>query len=175
MIQAWRIVHEDYLSCAFDGEGARQTGGRWNSEGVRAVYTAGSLSLALLETLVRLEIRETLNYFKAVPVSFDESGVLTVAGSELPGHWNRTPPGFTTKAIGDRWIRDELFPVLCVPSAVVPQEKNYLLNPQHPDFGNITIGPPIALPVDPRFGAFFSEKPKAAEPQPKSECCGITP
>ena len=56
MAQAWRIVHQDFVASAFDGEGARSTGGRWNSEGTPLVYTAGTLSLALLEIIVHLEI-----------------------------------------------------------------------------------------------------------------------
>ncbi len=151
MIQAWRIAHQDYADAAFDGEGARLTGGRWNSEGVPMVYTAGTLSLALLEIIVHLEIKDALKYFKAIPVKFSESMAQTVPTKSLPLTWNSTPPAFTTKTIGDEWIKQASSPVLRVPSAVVPNELNCLLNPGHPDFSKIKIGQPIDLPADPRI------------------------
>lgn len=151
MEQAWRIVHQDYAATAFDGEGARITGGRWNSEGIPVVYTAGTLSLALLEIIVHLEIKSALQYFKAIPITFNDTLIETVPGNALPLTWNSTPPSFHTKAIGYEWIRQSASAVLCVPSAVVPNEKNYLLNPQHPDFTKIKIGEQIDLPADPRI------------------------
>jgi RES domain-containing protein len=150
MIQAWRIVHEDFLHVAFEGEGAKIAGGRWNSEGVSMVYTAASLSLALLEIIVHLEIKETLNYFKAIPILFSEELIQAVKADSLPFAWNALPAGLATKGLGDRWIKTGSSAVLCVPSAVVPNECNYLLNPQHSDFQNISIGIPVDLPLDPR-------------------------
>lgn len=150
MIQAWRIVHEDYLSTAFTGEGARRTGGRWNSEGVAMIYTAGSLSLALLEVIVHLEIKNTLRYFKAIPVRFNSDQVEIISTDRLPFSWIAHPPCFTTKQIGDDWIQTGRSAGLCVPSVVVPNESNYLFNPQHPDFSTLIIGTPIDLPIDPR-------------------------
>lgn len=148
---AWRIVHQDYAAAAFNGEGARIAGGRWNSEGVPMVYTAGTLSLALLEIIVHLEIKEALQYFKAIPITFSEGLIETVPPEALPLTWNSTPSSFMTKAIGDEWVRQSVSAVLCVPSAVVPNEQNVLLNPQHPDFPKIKIGETIDLPADPRI------------------------
>jgi RES domain-containing protein len=151
MIQAWRIAHQDYADIAFDGEGARITGGRWNSEGVPVVYTAGTLSLALLEIIVHLEIKEALKYFKAIPIKFSDSLVESVPLDALPLTWNNTPPPFMTKIIGDEWVRQSTSVILRVPSAVVPNELNFLLNPNHPDFKKIEIGDVIDLPADPRI------------------------
>ncbi len=150
MIQAWRIVHEDYLATAFDGKGARIAGGRWNSEGVPVVCTAGSLSLALLEIIVHLEIKKALQHFKAIPVSLSEKQTEHVTVN-LPTSWSALPPEFTTQVIGNLWVKRNALPVLSVPSAVVPNETNYLLNPQHSEFSSIAIGQPINLPVDPRM------------------------
>lgn len=151
MIQAWRIVHQNYANAAFDGEGARITGGRWNSEGIPVVYTAGTLSLALLEIIVHLEIKDALKYFKAIPISFNNALMQNVSTDSLPLTWNCTPPSFSTKSIGDEWARQADAAVLCVPSAVVPNELNYLLNPLHPNFSKIKIGETIDLPADPRI------------------------
>ena len=150
-MRVWRIVHEDYATTAFDGEGARITGGRWNSEGIPMVYTAGTLSLTLLEIVVHLEIKNALKHFKAIPVTFNESLVESVPMDALPLTWNSTPPSFITKTIGDKWIHQSTSAVLCVPSAVVPTEKNYLLNPLHPDFKKIKFGEQVDLPTDPRI------------------------
>lgn len=151
MQQTWRIVHQDYVATAFDGEGARIAGGRWNSEGNPVVYTAGTLSLALLEIIVHLEIKSALRSFKAIPVTFSESLVTAIEQDQLPLTWNSTPPLPRTKQIGDAWIVQMASPVLCVPSAVVPNENNYLLNPAHPDFTKIKTGQTIDLPADPRI------------------------
>ncbi len=151
MIHSWRIVHTDYMASAFDGEGARLTGGRWNSEGTPIVYTAGSLSLALLEMIVHLEIKNLLNYFKVIPVQFSASLVQTVPLEELSPFWNAAPPLYSSKHIGDQWTQENRSVVLCIPSAVVPNELNYLLNPQHPEFSKISIGDPLDLPLDARI------------------------
>ena len=151
MAQAWRIVHRDFAASAFDGEGARIAGGRWNSEGIPIVYTAGTLSLALLEIIVHLEIKEALNYFQAIPIAFSNALVESVPSKALPLTWNSTPAPFTTKTIGDQWVRQSASAILCVPSAVVPNELNFLLNPHHPDFSKIEIGDVIDLPADPRI------------------------
>lgn len=151
MAQAWRIVHQDFVASAFDGEGARITGGRWNSEGIPMVYTAGTLSLALLEIIVHLEIKEALKYFKAIPITFSDTLIESVPTNALPPTWNNTPPSFKTKTIGDEWIRQSTSAILSVPSAVVPNELNFLLNPNHPDFEKIQVGEVIDLPADPRI------------------------
>ena len=151
MIQSWRIVDEDFLGSAFSGEGARLVGGRWNSEGMAIVYTAETLSLSLLEIIVHLEIKHALHYFKVIPISFEEQWVQKIPRDELPLLWHAVPPCFATKTIGDLWVKDALAPILRVPSAVVPQEFNYLFNPNHPDFAVLQIGKPIDLPLDPRI------------------------
>ena len=112
------------------------------------VYTAGSLSLALLEIIVHLEFKETLKYFRAIPVDIHIGSVRTVDPESLPSGWNDALPHPSTQLIGNRWIRDLSSPVLQVPSAIVPLENNYLLNPAHPDFSGVQIGDAVRLPVD---------------------------
>lgn len=153
MVQAWRIVHEKYAHSAFDGEGARLTGGRWNTEGTAMVYTAGALSLALLEIIVHLEFAETLKFFKAIPIRFEESTAQSIDPADLPANWTQSPPLWITQARGNYWIKTNSSAILRVPSVVVPFESNYLLNPRHPDFKTIVIGKAIDLPVDPRMMA----------------------
>ncbi len=150
MPTGWRLTKTRYLATAWDGEGARRTGGRWNSVGTAVVYTSGTLSLALVETLVHLPAG-VLPAYSAQPVEFEEAMLTVVEIANLPANWRADPPPASTQAIGDEWARATRSAVLRVPSVVVPLEFNYVLNPRHPDLARARIGPPIAFPFDPRL------------------------
>jgi len=115
------------------------------------VYCAGSLALAVLEILVNAESPLYLSMYSAVPADVDEVLVSRLAEKDIPPDWKEQPTPFKVKKIGDVWIAAGLTPVLEVPSAVVPLEKNYLINPRHPDFGKIQLGKPVSLPIDQRL------------------------
>lgn len=148
MIEAWRIDRKIYRETAFTGEGARLYGGRWNSEGISVVYTAEHRSLAMLEVLVHL--RKPKDY-ELYSVKFDESFVQELATNNLPPNWDAEPPTSDTQAIGDNWVMSASSPVLSVPSAVAPEELNYILNPRHEDFMHIQIDGPFPCYFDPRL------------------------
>lgn len=150
MPSAWRLTKTKYLSSAWDGEGAKRSGGRWNSIGVPVVYTSATRSLALVEVLVHLP-SGILPAYSAVPIEFGESLVTSIEPALLPANWKDHPPPAETKAIGDRWVTDARSALLRVPSAVVPNEVNYVLNPSHPDFDQVRIGTPIPFPFDSRL------------------------
>ncbi len=150
MPSAWRLTKTKYLSSAWDGEGAKRSGGRWNNPGVAVVYTSGSLSLALVEVLVHLTAG-VLPAYSAVSVEFSESLVTSLTPAQLPAHWKDHPAPAATKALGDAWVAARTSAVLRVPSVVVPNEFNYILSPFHPDFGRVTIGAPTPFPFDPRL------------------------
>ena len=150
MPSAWRLTKTKYLSAAWNGEGAKKAGGRWNSPGVRVVYTSGSLSLALVEVLAHLSA-EILPAYSAVPVEFDDALVTVVAPARLPKNWKDNPPPHATQAIGAAWVASGTSAVLRVPSVVVPGEFNFILNPAHRDFGRIRISAPTPFPFDPRL------------------------
>ena len=151
MITSWRIVTREYAAAAFDGEGARLYGGRWNSAGVRVVYTSSSAALAALELLVRVKRREPLRKYMLFACTFDEAIVETLPRTKLPDDWRGNPPPPALQAAGDTWIRDARTAVLQVPSAVIETESNYLLNPEHADFGKITIADPVPFALDLRL------------------------
>lgn len=150
MLSAWRLTKTKLLSGAWDGEGAKKSGGRWNSVGIAVVYTSGTLSLALVEVLVHVP-SGILSAYSAVRVDFDEAMVTAVEREELPANWRDHPPPPETRAIGDRWVAEGNSAVLRVPSVVVPSEFNYILNPSHPVFADIRIGDPMLFPFDPRL------------------------
>ncbi len=148
---AWRIVDSKHKQKAFSGDGARRYGGRWNSKGVAVIYTAGSLSLACIELVVNLPSPKLLESFVRIPVRFKSSLVESSPYNQLPRDWQSRPISPTTKAIGDRWVRQQRLAILKVPSVVIPEEFNYLINPAHPDFARIEIGQPVVYHFDPRL------------------------
>jgi RES domain-containing protein len=135
----------------WSGAGSRFVAGRWNSKGTVVVYTAGSVSLAALETLVHLQSDEVLAKFLKCSVTFNQSLVSRVKPDSLPRSWRRDRPSPALQAIGDTWARDGKSPVLAVPSVIVPEEFNYLLNPEHPDFSKILMGHVEPFGFDPRL------------------------
>jgi RES domain-containing protein len=151
LIEAWRITTLATKDAAFSGEGARRYGGRWNSAGVAVVYAASHRSLAMLEILVHLRGRGPLPAYRAFPVRFDESLVEPVPLSALADAWDAEPPTAASRTVGDTWVKGAKSAVLAVPSAVVPEETNYLLNPNHAQFSMITIGDPSLCRFDPRL------------------------
>jgi len=149
MPEAWRLVKAQHAATAFDGEGARLYGGRWNSMGVRVVYVSFSKSLAALEILVHLKLPVTSKYV-AIPVQFADVLVDVFPVKKLPVGWNAEPPPAAAQQIGDRWVKEERSAILALPS-VITGETNYLLNPAHPDFKRIAIGSPEPFSFDPRL------------------------
>ena len=137
------------LDQAFSGEGARLFGGRWNSIGTPVVYTSESIALATLELCVHIDKEVNLKEYRVFPVTFSVDMVKTV--DSLPEGWNHDLILPAPMKIGDDWASENSFPVLKVPSVIVPSEYNYILNPQHPDFQDIQIGEVRPFEIDPRL------------------------
>jgi len=150
-ITAWRIVRTKYASTAYSGEGAVRASGRWNSRGTALVYAAESRALAILELMVHLEADELLKHYRLISASFDESLVKLLRVADLPADWKASRAPDTTKRIGDLWVASNESVVLKVPSIIVAGESNYLLNPNHPQFRKVLIGPPQAFRFDRRL------------------------
>jgi RES domain-containing protein len=133
---------DDLLS----GEGARLYGGRWNHKGVAVVYAASHVSLAVLEALVQSEILAK----NMVLVAYDVPDTLAVgerSAASLPDDWAAYPFSKATQDIGTEWIRSRARVALRVPSAIVPHEVNWLVNPHHPDVAKVktTVMGPFAF------------------------------
>ncbi len=150
MLEAWRMAKEKHLATAFSGEGAAKTGGRWSSRGVAVVYTSATRSLAALETLVYLS-PPVSSIYRFRPIRFDEGLVELLPGAAFPADWKLEPPALSTRQIGDDWARALRSAILAVPSVIIPDETNYVLNPAHPDFAKITLGTPVVFAFDPRL------------------------
>jgi RES domain-containing protein len=150
-LHAWRIVKAKYAATAFSGDGARKYGGRWSSPGVAVVYAAGSPSLGMLEILVHVQSQDLLKRYVLFEVAFDEALMTTVDLTGLARTWRKYPPPAAEQRLGDGWISGAASAVLRVPSVISPLEWNYLLNPEHPDFRRIVIGPRKPVQFDPRL------------------------
>ncbi len=119
------------------GQGALRYGGRWNSPGRRAVYLGGSLALASLELLVQVRAPDILRRYRRLSVEIPRDLIDVVEASDLSSDWAAPALRPDTRKLGDRWIDSSASAVLRVPSAVVPEEFNYIANPGHPDFARI--------------------------------------
>src|SRR5437879_591330 len=149
LLKSYRIVKRKFASTAFSGEGARLYGGRWNSAGVPVIYTSSTIALALLEW------RAHLTQWPAPPVMIIEiqfSPTLVLTPARLPHHWKQLPAPKPNAAVGDNWVKSGKSAILKLPSAIVSEEFNYLINLLHPHFGRIIRGKPRLLRVDPRLG-----------------------
>ena len=145
MIQVYRLQSGKYP--ANSGKGAALFGGRWNRPGVEAIYTASSRSLAALEILAHYEALP--KDFVVTPVRIP-SGLTRyrVSRKELPSGWD-SPTGCPEAQLILERHMDHL--VIAVPSAIVPDEWNYILNPAHPDFPKIQFLKPEPFRFDPRL------------------------
>ena len=151
MITAWRIAPEQWAATAFDGEGARLHGGRWNSPGKSAVYLADTRALAALEMLVHLNPAIAALRYQMIEVSFPPSLVQSIDLAPLGDALTSPSVRPATQHAGDTWLNEAAAPVLQVASTVIPEEPNYLLNPKHPNFSEIKIGVARPFAVDPRL------------------------
>lgn len=151
MPTVWRIVKAKHAASAFDGEGARRSGGRWTSLGRRAVYTSSTVALATLEMIAHLDSTAPLPAYVLIEATVPDSLITTVDLAALPSNWRQYPSPPESRVIGDAWLDAKRSAVLKVPSALVPVEYNYVMNPQHPDFALITTGAPLSFPLDPRL------------------------
>ena len=115
------------------------------------IFTAGSLALACIEMVVNLPSPRLLEAFLRIPLYFDAELVESLPPDQYPRNWQHRPISPETKAIGDRWVKQLRSLVLKVPSVVVPEEFNYLINPTHPDFAKIEIGRTVVYHLDSRF------------------------
>ena len=150
-LRGWRIVPEDQAATAFDGEGARLYGGRWNSVGVAMVYTSEHKSLAALEVRVHINTTKKLKRYKCFAFEFDEKMMKVFPYGSLPKDWQQEPPPASLQQLGDAWVRAGDSAILAVPSVIISNERNYLLNPKQPEFAKIKIGKAEDFAFDPRL------------------------
>jgi RES domain-containing protein len=144
----WRISNHASLA----GDGGLRASGRWHTRGKRVVYCAENPAAALLEILVHfeIEIRDLPARYRLLKVHVpDDLQVDRVSPTDLRSDWIEDIQA--TRAICDTWLTRAATPMLAVPSAVVPETSNVLLNPSHPDAKRIVIVQSTEYVIDPRL------------------------
>jgi RES domain-containing protein len=136
-MRCYRIVKPTYAATALSGEGARLYGGRWNPPGFRCVYAAGSRALAVLELLVHLSPQTRGMAFRLLEIEVPDE--LMAPSVTPPSGWDGHPAGNESQDHGLQWLKRGKHGALRVPSVVIPQEHNVLLNPDHPGFKRIAV------------------------------------
>ncbi len=139
-MEVFRIVQELYAG-DLSGNGAKLFGGRWNSVGVPALYTSFSRSLALLETLAHTPSKMLgSKIYNLVTIDVpDNIFIDEITEPVLPPGWDEPAIHRFTQITGDRFLKEKKGMILSVPSVILPEERNYLLNPLHADFKKIKI------------------------------------
>jgi RES domain-containing protein len=150
-MRVYRLLSKAHQSTAFGGEGARLAGGRWNHRGTPMVYCSESRSLAALELFVNLAPDSMPLELVFIPADVPEQFITAVKPADLPSNWHDYPAPDAVKHIGTEWAEQKSSTALLVPSAVMPDERNILLNPEHTGFSRIKIGKPSRFVFDSRM------------------------
>ena len=151
-MRLWRISDHASLS----GDGGLHNAGRWHSRGRRVLYLADHPASALLEVMVHLEVdgEDLPSHYQLLGIDVpDDATIESIDESGLPSDWRQqTRP---TRACGDDWLRAGATTLYRVPSAIVPEAANYLLNPGHADAARIVMASAIRAAFDPRLMSFL--------------------
>lgn len=113
------------------GEGAKLFGGRWNNKMVPCVYTSESRALAVLEYSVNVQLDDIPRALNITIIEIPDENIMILNEPDLPGDWKQAPAPSSTKDFGSKILLLGKAPVIRIPSAVIPEEFNYLLNPLH--------------------------------------------
>jgi RES domain-containing protein len=152
MPDAWRIDSTRWAAQSFTGAGAALAGGRWNPAGIRVVYASQHLATACLEKFIHLPkpVPPAMRFVQ-FEISFHGVAIERPKRASLPANWREEPVPESTQAFGLDWYRAGRTAVLAIPSAIIPEEENYVLNPAHPDFGKIVVSAPHPFEYDGRL------------------------
>lgn len=155
-VTLWRIAKDtpSYKADDLSGGGAAAFGGRWNSKGKYVVYSSPTIAMATLESLAHIgadiNARNRFLIEIKVPIGTWKKRQIVIPAN-LPVTWVAEPPGTTTTDIGDAWLASKSSALLVVPSVIIHEESNVLINPSHPDAKKITAAVVRQYVYDPRF------------------------
>jgi RES domain-containing protein len=155
-MRLWRLCKTQYASTTLSGIGGLYAGGRWHRQGTRIVYTSSSPSLAALEFLVHISPLAAPKTLTMSEIDAPDSLRVTyVEASALQDDWRSYPGPSSLQEFGSNWVTRKRTALMRVPSAVntvdVDVEANYLIDPEHPDAGQITVVRQLPYSFDPRL------------------------
>ena len=152
-MRAWRICRKPYAKDPLGGRGGLFTSGRWHSRGQRVVYTTGSLALAALEILVHAGREMLPPDLVQIELQLpDRMKIRKIDIRSLPRNWRSYPSPSALRKLGDDWLESGSTPILRVPSAVIAEECNLILNPAHADICLVKVLSKKKFSYDPRLG-----------------------
>jgi RES domain-containing protein len=150
-MQVYRLTKKSF-STSLSGTGAAKAGGRWNSKGTEIIYTSESRSLSMLEKYIHLPPGIIPKDFVMMNIDIpEETSMKCIDVKTLATDWKDDFQIPNVRKIGDDFITKNSVCILKVPSALVPGDHNYLINPAHPDFANIRIVSIDEFPFDDRL------------------------
>ena len=158
-MRVWRLIARRHAATAFSGIGNKKVGSRWVPEGELAVYTSEHASTAVLENLVHMDPSHFRDNYILIAADIPDDLAMDVVSVEsLEPDWQSRYEDDTLQQVGKDWIERGESAVLSVPSALMPQERNLILNPLHPDFTKIIIHEPVDFTFDKRLSMGNSTK-----------------
>ena len=150
-MEVYRLSRERFAR-TLSGKGAAIKGARWNSIGVELIYTAANRSLAMAEVAVHFTLATLpVDYMMVTIFIQDDISLQKLTITDLPADWNTFPHPATTQIIGDKFVSDNKYCVLQIPSAVTRGDYNILINQNHSDFKRIKIIATEKFPFDKRI------------------------
>jgi RES domain-containing protein len=141
----FRCTLESHIAGTLSGEGALRYGGRWNSKGVPVIYAAESRIMAVLELLIRQPIDKICAQYKILPLDIPD----TIFQPKIPAHWKEDE--LVSRKLGDELLKNRNNLVIKVPSALLSNSYNYLVNPLSPKIDQVRLLSPEAILMDDRL------------------------
>lgn len=133
----YRLTHAKFAG-DLSGLGAKKYGGRWNPKGIPMVYCCETISLCALETAAHSDgISELKNLFITCFELSSKTKIKRLQASQLPSNWQQIPSPEACKKVGADWANKSVSPILGLPSAIVPRESIYLINPNFPHLSEL--------------------------------------
>ena len=146
-----RVLQSRFKDDALTGNGAKRFGGRWNPKGVAAVYTSAHLSLAVLEIVVHADPSVLRVPHWSLALDVPDRLLSSLDDAALPANWRSPEASELLQEIGEDHLDTQETLGFAVASAVLPRERNVILNPTHKDFNRVRVVRSEALPIDPRL------------------------
>ena len=150
-MEVFRLSRKKYAS-VLNGDGAAIRGGRWNSKGIKIIYTAANRALAMSEVAVHFTYSTLAHDYMMLTIKIPEGASIGKLNEQsLPADWNTFPHASDTQRFGDEFVKQSKHLLLKVPSVVVLGDFNYLINPLHPYFKKVKIIEMAKFPFDRRL------------------------
>jgi RES domain-containing protein len=146
----FRIAKKNYAE-DLSGEGAKIYGGRWNNKGIPCVYSAESRALAMLEYTANIDVDFLPSDLYLTTIEVPSRSIFKIDINRLPADWKSSPSPSSLKEIGSLILADLKFAIVKVPSVIMEEEFNYILNPLHPSSGAFKVIGSRPIKIDRRL------------------------